>query len=103
MAARPTCFEEVMKANSVRNNNDAHRFEMNTPAGIAVADYRIDGDVMTMFHTEVPLSLRGRGYGYHLVSGALEQVRRLQLKVRPTCWFVREVIDRRPEFQSLLA
>lgn len=91
-----------MKGNPVRNNKGSRRFEMDTPAGIALADYRIDGDVMTMFHTEVPFSLRGRGYGYHLVSGALEHVRRLQLKVRPTCWFVREVIDRRPEFQDLL-
>lgn len=90
-----------MEANPVRNNKDSRRFEMDTPAGVAVADYRIDGDVMTMFHTEVPVSLRGDGY--HLVCGALEQVRRLQLKVRPTCWFVREVTDRKPEFQDLLA
>ena len=27
---------------------------------------------------------------------------RLNLKVVPQCWFVRDVIDRRPEFQNLL-
>jgi predicted GNAT family acetyltransferase len=91
-----------MKANPVRHNTKLHRFEMDTPAGVAVADYRLAGNVMTMFHTEVPVPLRGRGYGYHLVCGALEEVRRLNLKVEPQCWFVREVIDRKPEFQDLL-
>ena len=91
-----------MKANPVRHNTELHRFEMDTPSGLAIADYRLVGNVMTMFHTEVPAPLRGRGYGYHLVSGALEEVRRLNLKVDPQCWFVREVIDRRLEFQDLL-
>jgi uncharacterized protein len=92
-----------MMANPVRHNIELHRFEMATPSGLAVADYRLSGNVMTLFHTEVPVPLRGRGYGYHLVRGALEEVRRLDLKVVPQCWFVREVIDRRPEFQDLLA
>ena len=92
-----------MKANPVRHNAHLNRFEMDTPAGLAVADYRLAGNVMTIFHTEVPGPLRGRGYGYHLVCGALEEVRRLNLKVVPRCWFVREVIDRRPEFQDLLS
>ena len=92
-----------MKSHPVRHNTELHRFELDTPAGLAVADYRLDAGVMTMFHTEVPGPLRGRGYGYHLVRGALDEVRRLNLKVVPTCWFVRQVIDRRPEFQDLLA
>jgi predicted GNAT family acetyltransferase len=92
-----------MKSNPVRHNTELHRFEMDTPAGLAVADYRLAGDVMTMFHTEVPVAMRGRTFGYRLVAGALEEVRRLNLKVVPTCWFVRQVIDRKPEFQDLLA
>jgi uncharacterized protein len=91
-----------MKGAPVRHNAPQQRFELDTPAGIAVADYRLAGDVMTIYHTEVPLPLRGRGHGYHLVRGALEEIRRLNLKVVPQCWFVRDVIDRRPEFQDLL-
>jgi len=37
------------------------------------------------------------------VRGTLEQLRRLNMKVVPRCWFVRQVIERRPEFQDLLA
>ena len=91
-----------MKSIPVCNNAQLHRFEMDTPGGLALADYRIAGNLMTIFYTEVPLPLRGRGYGYHLVCGALQEVRRLNLKVEPECGFVREVINNRPEFKDLL-
>lgn len=92
-----------MKCTPVRHNPEQHRFEMDTPAGLAVADYRLEGEVMTIYHTEVPVPLRGRGYGYHLVRGALGEVRRLNLRVVPRCWFVRDVIARQPALQDLLA
>ena len=91
-----------MKPNPVRNNVQLHRFEMDTPAGVAIAAYRIAGNRMTIFYTEVPLPLRGRGYGYRLVCGALQEVRRLNLTVEPECGFVRAVINNRPEFKDLL-
>ena len=87
---------------NVRHNPDRQRFELDTPAGLAVADYRLSGNVMTIYHTEVPVPVRGRLYGYRLVRGALDGVRRLNLKLVPECWFVRDVIDRDPEFQDLL-
>ena len=37
-----------------------------------------------------------------MVCGALQEVRRLNLKVVPQCWFVREVIERYPEFRDLV-
>ena len=86
----------------VRHNPDRQRFELDTPGGLAVADYRLSGNVMTIYHTEVPLPVRGHLYGYRLVRGALGEVRRLNLKVVPACWFVRKVIDRNSEFQDLL-
>ena len=92
-----------MKPNPVRHSPEQNRFEMDTPAGLAVADYRLAGNVITIYHTEVPAPLRGRGYGYSLVGGALDEVRRLNHKVVPQCWFVREVIERQPTFQDLLA
>jgi predicted GNAT family acetyltransferase len=91
-----------MKPNPVRNNTQLHRFEMHTPGGLAIADYRIAGSLMTIFYTEVPLALRGRGYGCQLVCGALQEARRLNLKVEPECGFVRGVINDRPEFKDLL-
>jgi predicted GNAT family acetyltransferase len=72
----------VMNDRPVRHNALLHRFELDTPAGLAVADYRVAGNTMTFYHTEVPVPVRGRSYGYRLVRGALDEVRRLNLKVR---------------------
>ena len=91
---------EAMAA--VRHNTEQQRFELDTSAGIAVADYRLSAGVMTIFHTEVPVPLRGRGIGCRLVKGALEEVRKLGLKVVPQCWFVREFIERNPNFADLV-
>ena len=87
---------------AVRHNAEQNRVELDTPAGIAIADYRMTPGVMTLFHTEVPVTLRGRGIGARLVQGALEDARRAGVKVVPTCWFVREFIDRNPQFADLL-
>jgi uncharacterized protein len=92
-----------MKASPVRHNAAHNRFEMDTPAGLAVADYRREGEVITIYHTEVPHPLRGQGYGYHLVRGTLDLVRQLNLKVVPRCWFARDVITRHPEYRDLVA
>lgn len=91
------------KTANVRHNPEKHRFELDTPADLAVADNRLAGNVMTIYHTEVPVPMRGRTFGYRLVAGALEEARHLGFKVVPECWFVRDVIGRRPEYQNLLS
>jgi predicted GNAT family acetyltransferase len=87
---------------AVRHNADRSRFELDTSAGIAIAEYRLADGVMTFFHTEVPVALRGRGIGARVVQGALDEARRVSVKVEPRCWFVREFIDRNPQFADLL-
>ena len=87
---------------TIRHNTEQQRLEFDTSAGIAVADYRLSAGVMTIFHTEVPVPSRGRGIGCRLVKGALEEVRKLGLKVVPQCWFVREFIERNPNFADLV-
>ena len=74
---------------------------METSAGLAIADYRMSGNTMTIFHTEVPAPVRGRGIGERLVRGALEKAKKLGLKIVPRCWFVRDFIERNREFADL--
>ena len=87
---------------SVRDNPEQQRFEMDTSAGLAVAEYRRDGDTLVIFHTEVPAALRGQGMGDKLVSGVLDNVRRRGLKIVPRCWFVREFVRGNPEYGDLV-
>lgn len=82
----------------VTDNPEQQRFELDTDEGPAVALYRWDGDIMIIFHTEVPRDLRGKGIGETLVRGVLDEVRQRRLKVVPLCWFVREFVERNPEF-----
>ena len=90
-------------AGTVRDNPEQQRFEMDTAEGPAVAHYRWDGDVMVIFHTEVPRELHGQGFGEKLVRGVLDEVRRRKLKVVPMCWFVLEFVQRNPEYGDVMA
>jgi uncharacterized protein len=70
--ARPV---EVALSNTVRNNTEHHRFELDVDGHTAVASYQLSPGVITFTHTEVPQGLSGRGIGSALARGALEIVR----------------------------
>jgi len=52
--------------------------------------------------TWVNSAIRGSGVGERLVIAALEWAAGEGLKVIPTCWFVRTVVGRHPEYRPLL-
>ena len=64
--------------------------------------YKIEGNVITFIHTEVPPELGGRGIGSKLIRGALDQVRADGLKVIAQCPFVKAFIEKNAEYQDLL-
>jgi hypothetical protein len=88
---------------TVRNNPVLSRFELETERGTAVALYRTAPGVLTIYHTEVPPALRGRGIASRLVHDVLEQIRAKGLKVVPGCGFVRHYMETHPEFDDLRA
>jgi uncharacterized protein len=90
-------------SNTVRNNTEHHRFELDADGHTAVAYYqRSPGGVITFTHTEVPQELSGRGIGSALARGALEIIRALGLKVVAECPFISAYIGKHPEFNDLL-
>jgi hypothetical protein len=58
--------------------------------------------VLSIYHTEVPRSVEGRGLGSTLVAGILDIARARGLKVVPICPFVSAFIGRHPEYADLL-
>lgn len=89
---------------TVRDAPDRSRYELIVDEQIvAIADYRIDGEVAVLPHTEVLPHLRGRGLGDQLVAGALDDLRRRGLRVVPRCWFVAEYIEANAEYADLVA
>ena len=65
--------------------------------------YTLDGDVVTMVHTEVDPAFEGQGLGRALVAGALDDVRAQGRRVIPLCPFVAKYVTRHPELTDLVA
>jgi len=88
---------------TVRDNPEGHRFEAvddsGTVAGVAV--YRRHDDRIVFVHTEVDDAFEGQGVGSELVREALDQVRSEGLRVVAECPFVREWIERHPDYADL--
>ncbi len=79
------------------------RFQTRVDGHLSVLDYRLDGGVMTINHTEVPPALEGRGIAAALTRAALAHAREAGLKVRPLCSYARVYMQRHPETATLLA
>ncbi|MFZ3358474.1 MAG: GNAT family N-acetyltransferase [Xanthobacteraceae bacterium] len=88
---------------TVRDNTTLSRFELESDGVIAYAHYQVEGDVITVMHTETTEAARGRGLASQLVAGALGAIRARGLKVIPRCPFVRAYIAKHPEYRDLLA
>jgi len=86
----------------VRDNPDKSRFELETGAGTAFANYRIQDGKLYVLHTEVPKAIEGQGIGSKLVRGVLENARAQGIKVVARCPFVAAYMKRHPEFNDLV-
>jgi predicted GNAT family acetyltransferase len=86
----------------VINNRAHHRYELEVEGHLATEHYKLDGNVITFEHTDVPKELGGKGVGSKLVQGALDQVRTAGLKLIPECPFVKAWIEKHPEYADLV-
>ncbi len=86
----------------VINNKVHHRYELEVEGHLAIEHYRLDGNVITFEHTDVPKELGGKGVGSKLVKGALDQVRAAGLDLIPECPFVKAWIEKHPDYQDLV-
>ena len=87
----------------VRDNTALSRFELDAGGVTAFVTYRVNGDTITLQHTETPPQARGQGIASRLIEGTLLAVRARGLKVIPRCDFVRAHLTKHPEFGDLLA
>jgi uncharacterized protein len=87
----------------VKDVPNQSRFEIHLDGRrVGVLDYYVNGDTVTMPHTEVDPAYGGRGLGGELVKGALDEVRSRGLRVRPACSFVQHYIFEHPEYADLV-
>jgi predicted GNAT family acetyltransferase len=86
----------------VVHNEARSRFEAAPQGQLAVCDYRRQGPLLVLHHTEVPASLQGQGVAADLVGAALAFARAQGLRVRPACSYVAAYMRRHPQTQDLL-
>ncbi len=87
---------------SVRNNEQESRFEVEAGDELAIAQYRREGSKIYFTHTEVPEHLEGQGIGNTLAHAALEFARSNKFRVVPQCEFIADFIEKHPEYQDLV-
>ncbi len=82
---------------SVTVNDELSRFEHVADGEVAFLDFKLEGEVLTLVHTEVPEALEGRGLGSLLAKAALSYAKEKDLTVVPVCSFVQSYLKRHPE------
>ena len=79
------------------------RFEISQDGLISYLEFETDGQGwLTLWHTEVPKTLRGRGLAQELVTTAFQYAKDHNLKVDIVCPVAHHIVLAHPEFQSLL-
>ena len=93
----------------ISHNPAQQRFEARLvpPSGLADAvagcEYRRQGTLLVLHHTEVPAELQGQGVAAELVAAALDWARAQGFQVRPSCSYVAQYMQRHPATLDLLA
>lgn len=85
--------------------HDEHqgRFFIEKDGHLSILHYRMEEEGLIHFtSTFVPPAFRGRGYGAFLVKAGLDHAVERNYRVRSSCWFVDEVLERSPEYAELL-
>lgn len=87
----------------VTDNTASSRFELHVDGDLAgIVTYRLRGDVIDLLHTEVDPSHQGAGLAAVLAKSVLDEARRRQLTVLPTCPYIRSWISKHPGYRDLV-
>ena len=87
----------------ILRNEAMSRFETGQGRDLAVLEYKLNGFVLSLTHTEVPQERGGQGIATKLTEMALSYAEAHGLKVRPVCPFVAAYMKKHPDTQKLLA
>jgi len=91
-----------MSTTAVSDNVAKTRFELAEAGEVAFANYRLNGDVLTIPYVESPPALRGKGTAGRLMDGVVEHARQRNLKIVPTCGYAVSWFSRHPEHKDVL-
>lgn len=85
----------------IQHDSTVHRFLCEVDGHTGSVEYRREGGVMTILHTDVPEQIGGRGIASRLVRAALDFARAEGLRVVPRCSYTAAWIERHPDYADL--
>ena len=89
---------------SVTDKPDRDRYEISLDSQLAgFVTYRLDGDTITLVHTEIDDAFEGHGLGGKLAAGALDDIRARGLHLVPKCPFIAKFVREHPDYGDLVA
>ncbi len=87
---------------TVQHEKDNNRFTMAINGEIAKVVYKLDQDKMFLTYSEVPIKLRGKGYGKELVEGTFEQLTKEGYEAVAVCSYIKAVARRSEKWNSII-
>ena len=91
-----------MEAYKPTNNIESEQFEISEGNETAFIEYKINGDVISILHTEVPDILGGKGVGSALVTYAFDYARREKLGLKVYCSFAAVFAKKHPDWNDII-
>lgn len=81
---------------NVKNNTEKSRYELVVEGHLAIADYRLEGDRLSITHVFVPEELRGRGVAAQVMQGVVEDAKTRGFSINPVCPYAASYLKRHP-------
>jgi predicted GNAT family acetyltransferase len=83
-------------SDSIRDNAERNRYELEIDGQIVFANYRRSGDTLSILHVEAPPPLRGTGAAGRLMQGIVEIARASGARIMPLCGYAAAWLRRHP-------
>lgn len=87
----------------VTDNPAESRYELRLGGELAgFVMYHLRGQQITLIHTEVDSAFQGKGLAAHLARFSLDDARKRDLAVLPSCPYIRSWIRKHPDYADLV-
>jgi predicted GNAT family acetyltransferase len=88
--------------NDVVNDLQGSRFVLDVNGQEVYVLYAEDKETIDLYSTYTPPKLRGQGLAEKVVLAAFQYAKEKNLKVIPSCWYVRKFVEKHSVFQDLI-
>lgn len=88
----------------LRNNTADQRYELvRNDEVVAIAEYRVSGNEVTMTHTKVETENEGKGLGSELARQALDDLKARGMRIVPACHFIADYVRKNSQYAELVS